>query len=138
MPTFELSLFGTFQLHWDGQPLSGISSPKTQALLAYLAVEPAQPYSREQLATLLWPEHEPNKGRQNLRQSLTRLGRAIAAAGAPELLLVDRQAVYLATATPLTVDYRQFRDWLAAVDSHQQEVLTGCSHCAASRAAAAK
>ena len=51
-PLFELNLFGTFQLHWQGQPLGGISSPKIQALLAYLAVEPAQPYSREQLATL--------------------------------------------------------------------------------------
>ncbi|MCB0008206.1 MAG: hypothetical protein KDE04_17200, partial [Anaerolineales bacterium] len=129
-PLFELNLFGTFQLHWQGQPLGGISSPKIQALLAYLAVEPAQPYSREQLATLLWPEHDANKGRQNLRQSLTRLGRALAAAGAPDLLQLDRQAVYLAPAAPLMVDYRQFRTALVAVDAHRHESVTGCAHCA--------
>ena len=57
----RLALLGKPQFVYKGQPLSGLTSIKGQALLAYLAVT-RQPHSRSALAGLLWselPEAEP-------------------------------------------------------------------------------
>lgn len=68
----------------DGTPANGLGR-RTLALLACLAASP-QPWSRDDLAELLWPGRSLNQRRGSLRQELLRLRRALgwkADTGAP-------------------------------------------------------
>lgn len=74
----EIHLLGGFEVLLDGRPLSGFESQKVRALLAYLAMPRGTPHSRERLAALFWPEHEPNSARSSLRQALYNLRSTLA------------------------------------------------------------
>lgn len=54
MARLSLSLLGPAQFDLDSAPLQ-FKTKLAQALLVYLAMEPAHAHSRESLATLLWP-----------------------------------------------------------------------------------
>ena len=71
----ELKLFGSPQITYQGQPLTGFVSAKVRALLIYLAVT-ARPHSRDHLAHLLW-EDMPASTRANLRKALSNLRQLI-------------------------------------------------------------
>jgi DNA-binding SARP family transcriptional activator len=68
-PTFELSLFGGFNLQTNGSRCR-LSSKKAKALLGYLAVCHGRPSCRDKLARLLWDWLDPVSARNNLRQVL--------------------------------------------------------------------
>lgn len=63
---------------------------KARALLAYLALQPGKPVSRERLAALLWGDRADEQARSSLRQTLFEL-RALPSIDA--LLIVDRETV---------------------------------------------
>ena len=94
MSLLEIQTFGGFQVSRNGKPITGFDSDKVRLLLAYLAVEPAQPHRRERLATLFWPESSKSEGRSNLRWMLSNLRKVIGdrEAEAP-FLLVSRQTI---------------------------------------------
>ena len=71
IPNLQLKLFGSPQIHFQGQPLNGFVSAKVRALLIYLAVT-ARPHSRDHLAHLLW-EDTPASMKTNLRKALSNL-----------------------------------------------------------------
>ena len=73
-PKYRLSLLGKFALSGPDGPVE-LSSKKLVALLAYLALTGPQP--RHELVTLLWGSHFEVQARQNLRQALSRLRRAL-------------------------------------------------------------
>ena len=78
----ELKLLGTTDISGlvsDPEALgSVVRQPKRLALLAYLAAaEPAGTHQRDALLALLWPEHNVERGRHALRQSLHVLRRAL-------------------------------------------------------------
>jgi DNA-binding SARP family transcriptional activator len=75
MSHLTLHIFGSPEIHIDDNPLA-IKERKALALLVYLAVCGAA-QQRETLVTLLWPEHEPKRGRSNLRHVLWVLKQAI-------------------------------------------------------------
>jgi TolB-like protein len=75
-PTFQLSLFGRFELSGPDGPVE-LTSKKPAALLAFLACTAPQAHSRDKLMTLLWGSHFDAQARQNLRQALLRLRRAL-------------------------------------------------------------
>jgi TolB-like protein len=75
-PTFQLSLFGRFELSGPDGPID-LTSKKLAALLAFLACTAPQAHSRDKLMTLLWGSHFEAQARQNLRQALTRLRRVL-------------------------------------------------------------
>jgi DNA-binding SARP family transcriptional activator len=68
-----------------------ISSRKTRALLAYLAMHADEAIDREQLADLLWEVREERDIRHNLRQSLLDLRRLMKPF--PGLVVIERDAV---------------------------------------------
>ena len=76
MPLLQLYLLGGFRLVRNAEPIE-IPSKKARALLCRLAVEPGVFRSREQLATLLWPDSDSPAARQSLRQTLADLRRAL-------------------------------------------------------------
>ncbi len=91
-PRVSIRLLGEVQLMLDGQPLHGKLYGKVLALLAYLAVEPDQNHSREQLAVLFWPSLTTNAARTNLRQALYYLRQAFGE-NTTNLLMVTRETV---------------------------------------------
>lgn len=70
---------------------------KTGALLAYLAYYPRMGMSREALADLFWPDHDPAAARNSLRVALNSLRRQIeeVGEGPGSLLVADRTTVRL-------------------------------------------
>ena len=77
MAHLSLSLLGEFQATLAGESVTGFHSDKVRALLAYLAVEAAQPHTRAQLAGLFWPDWPEQTARTYLRQALFDLRRLL-------------------------------------------------------------
>jgi DNA-binding SARP family transcriptional activator len=104
MARLIISLFASFQVHLDSQPVTRFESDKVRALLAYLAVEADRPHRREHLAGLLWPDQPETMARHNLSQSLLRLRQAIG----------DRQTeLPFLLVTPQTIQFNRASDhWL--------------------------
>jgi DNA-binding SARP family transcriptional activator/CheY-like chemotaxis protein len=73
---YRLSLLGSFALSGPEGPVD-LSSKKLAGLLAYLALTGPKPQSRDKLVDLLWGSHFEVQARQNLRQALFRLRRAL-------------------------------------------------------------
>jgi DNA-binding SARP family transcriptional activator len=84
----EVRLLGQFDLKLDGTPIP-IASRAAQALCAYLLLHPNTAHRREKLAGLLWPDATEANARNNLRQALHRLRRALATGPQPYLLADD-------------------------------------------------
>ena len=70
-PNYYLTLFGTPLLQpRDASPLAGRAAQRHRlAMLALLALAPGQRLSRDKLIALLWPESEPERGRNLLNVS---------------------------------------------------------------------
>src|SRR5712671_5464218 len=75
-PRYQLSLLGSFALSGPEGPVD-LPSKKLVGLLAYLALTGPAPQSRDKLVSLLWGSHFEVQARQNLRQALFRLRRAL-------------------------------------------------------------
>lgn len=76
-PRIQIRLFGSPQVDLCGAPIRDLASDKFRALLAFLAANPTQPYRREVLAGLLWPESSERAARASLRNALAKLRRAL-------------------------------------------------------------
>lgn len=126
MTRVEIALLGPFQVRVEGTPAEGLTSEKIQALLAYLALESGRPHTREALAALLWPEHSGRKGLQNLRQSLSRLQRAVAL---PDLLLVTRQTIQFNAESDIRLDTAVFNEASGFCRQHHHRNLYRCRRC---------
>lgn len=88
MAVLHLELLGDFRLRTESGSLVTISARKSQAMLAYLAVKPAQLVSRDKMAGLLWSSTAPEQARQSLRQTLSTLRRELATVS-PQKILVE-------------------------------------------------
>jgi len=88
MAILRLELLGDFRLIAGGG-LVTVSAKKAQALLAFLAIKPAQLVSRDKIAALLWGSFGPEQARQSLRQMLSTLRRELKAIAGEETLLVE-------------------------------------------------
>ncbi len=116
MAHFSLSLLGAYQATRDGEPVTRFGSVKTQALLAYLAVEADRPHRRDALAGLLWPEEPDRTARNNFRHALSMLRQAVGDRGgsraegeSPPILLVTRETVQFDCTSDCWVDVHAFR-----------------------------
>ena len=75
MSQLRFFLFGSPRLGRRGEPVD-LGLRKAMALLAYLVVTKGE-YSRDDLATLLWPESDQSNARAGLRRTLYRINRTI-------------------------------------------------------------
>jgi len=87
MTRLGLTLLGDFQARLGPRPPLRLRARKTQALLAYLAVPPGQPHSRDKLAVLLWGDGSQSGARSRLRETLFALRQTLAPADPPCLAL---------------------------------------------------
>ena len=137
MPSLSIHLFGPVQIIHAGAPIATITSPKIQALVAYLALESRRAHPRGELAELLWPERPPGIARQNLRQALSRLNRALGGATSnAKLLTITRQTVQF-NPQIATVDVQQFLEILKECQHHAHPQLVECRYCCTKLATAA-
>lgn len=77
MAMLKLFLLGGFEVRSKTNTSLAITATKAKALLAYLTLHPGQAQTRDKLAALLWGESENTQARQNLRQTLVSLRRAL-------------------------------------------------------------
>ncbi|HEX8619841.1 MAG TPA: BTAD domain-containing putative transcriptional regulator [Thermoanaerobaculia bacterium] len=88
MAVLHLELLGDFRLRAESGALVTISAKKSQAMLAFLSVKPAQLVSRDKMANLLWSSTAPEQARQSLRQTLSTLRKELAQVS-PQKILVE-------------------------------------------------
>ena len=130
MVKLTISLQGSFQVTLDGEPVTGFTTDKTRALLAYLAVEAGRPHRRDALAGLLWPDRPQRKARQNLRQALSHLRQALGDRDqATPFLLVNREAVQFNAASDHWLDVAAFTDLVKTCRTHRHRHLETCLPC---------
>jgi DNA-binding SARP family transcriptional activator/pimeloyl-ACP methyl ester carboxylesterase len=105
---WRLTLFGAPTLVCNGrtQPLP---RRKARALLSYLAVT-SQTHTRETVAALLWPDHEPQQGRADLSRILSNLRTTLGI----DYILADREHIALNDKAALWIDVVHFRRQLDA------------------------
>jgi predicted ATPase/DNA-binding SARP family transcriptional activator len=126
----DLHFLGPFQARRGNQPLEGITSAKMRALLAYLAVESERAHRRESLAELLWPERPEGIAAQNLRQTLSRLVKALGEAeGGIPYLTVTREMVQFNVSCSHWLDVAELRSAARFVDAHAHRGLKYCPVC---------
>lgn len=65
-----IRLLGTVSIEGLGRVAIPIIGSHTAALLAYLAFYCDRSHTRDELATLFWPEEDQDTARQRLRQTL--------------------------------------------------------------------
>jgi DNA-binding SARP family transcriptional activator/predicted ATPase len=112
MAGLKLTLFGGFDARLASGASLNLTTRKSQALLAYLALCPGERHSRDKLATLLWGDKTDGQARDGLRHALLVLRRALA--GAPRSpLRTEGQTVSLDPAE-VDVDVAAFGACVAA------------------------
>ncbi len=90
----RLTLFGRFSAAGAGGAEIPLRSQKATALLAYLALPPGKPRSREEVMALLWSERGDAQARSSLRQVLTGLRKDLGEQAMTALHITD-DAVWL-------------------------------------------
>ncbi|HLK60562.1 MAG TPA: BTAD domain-containing putative transcriptional regulator, partial [Chthonomonadaceae bacterium] len=93
----RIELFGGLRVLQGEQVITRFSTHKTAALLAYLAFFRKHAHPRETLIEMLWPECEPDAGRNRLSTALSSLRHQLEPPATPPgtLLLADRTSVHL-------------------------------------------
>ncbi len=147
-PGWQIRLLGAVELlDAAGLPVR-LPTRAVTLLLARLALAPQQQHPREELTELLWPDADPQVGRNRLRQALSVLRALLetphaadSATGVaapadrqpralPNLLVADRRAVWLAPGA-LGSDVHRFNqavlrsDWAEAARLYQGDLLPG-------------
>ena len=72
-PRLYVRLLGGLGLLHGDRPVTGLSSPRLHALLAYLLLHRDTPQPRQHLAFVFWPDSTEAQARNNLRQILHEL-----------------------------------------------------------------
>jgi DNA-binding SARP family transcriptional activator len=114
MPALRLELLGDLQIRSANGSLVAVGAKKSQALLAYVGVKPAQRISREKLATLLWSSTGPDQARQSLRQTLSTLRKELTSVSPGEKLLVEEGDLLGLDETLADCDVAKFESLVAA------------------------
>jgi len=105
----DLKLFGQPILRVGGRATARFPTRKTACLCAWLALRPDRSHSRESLIEMLWPEVEPDSGRNRLSTALSAIRAALAQPGVDvdSVLVADRFSVRLKS-NAMRTDVREF------------------------------
>lgn len=111
-PTLQIKLLGDFSLSSNHQSVTGISSERSQILLAYLLLYRHTPQPRQRLAFHFWADSTDAQARANLRKELSYLRRALPEPDA--FLLVDAKTLQWQPNAPFTLDVADFEQAIKA------------------------
>jgi predicted ATPase/DNA-binding SARP family transcriptional activator len=119
MPTMRLHLLGGFRLVAGDTPLTQVTAPRLQALLAYLALRRASPQHRQHLAFMLWPDTSDAQARTNLRQLLHAL--RLTLPEADEIVRIEGPILHWRSDAPVRLDVADFEAALAQAESTERQ-----------------
>jgi predicted ATPase/DNA-binding SARP family transcriptional activator len=110
---WHIELFGPLCARRESRIITHFKTPKTSALLAYLASGEQQAYRREELVDIFWPEDPFDAGRLSLRVALHTLRSYLDGPQEKEdsVLVSNRASVHL-DPTAYTTDKAEFEDYL--------------------------
>ena len=123
MPQLKIFLFGPPRLERQGETIE-LSLRKATALLIYLAVTKGE-FSRDELATLLWPESDQSSARANLRRTLYIVNKSVG----QEILLAGREIVYLNPQVDAWTDVEAFRQTMSDCALEPESVVEIDTRC---------
>src|SRR5262245_62035585 len=132
----EIRLFGRLTAERAGSAIDRLPGAKECELLCYLVLERGRGHTREQLATVLWPEAPPARSRKYLRQALWQLQGALRARGADALLAVDADRICLGGDAAAWIDVVAFERACAAAGAHAGASLSATAAAALEEAVA--
>ncbi len=92
---WTLRLLGSFELRTGTQRHTKLGTRAAVALLARLCLRPDALHPRETLVDMLWPDVEPEAGRQRLRQTLSTLRQVLEPASHPGTPVIEADRVGL-------------------------------------------
>ena len=111
----RLQLLGPFAIRQGGRVVRALPK-KTQALLAYLAMQNGRAVPREQLAELLWGSSGGQQARRSLRQSLMGIRAALKTTNG-NALLADGDNIGMAAGHDVATDVAEFEQRAAALNA---------------------
>ncbi|MBE3559203.1 MAG: hypothetical protein IMW89_08265 [Ktedonobacteraceae bacterium] len=120
MPSLRMSLLGDFLLALDETPVTTITIPRVQSLLAYLILHRNAPQNRSHLAFLFWPDSTETQAHTNLRQLFYHLRHSLPYAS--HLVASNRQSLQWRPAPDIafTLDVEEFEQALARASQAEQ------------------
>lgn len=128
-PLLAVQCLGSLQIVFDGRPIV-LKMSKAGALLVYLMRYGDVVHSREQLATLLWPEESQDKTGENFRQAIYQLRRVFGNREiADRYLTITRATVQFRSDSHHSLDANLFEQrvsegaWDVALDLYAGEFL---------------
>ncbi len=116
MPHDSLRLLGSFQLFYQGRPIT-LGQPRLEELIALLTTQPGEPIQRGQIAYQLWPDSGEKQSRANVRNILYRLKRAWP--NLDDAIAIDGKHVTWRGDTTFQVDVQRFEELNALADRSQ-------------------
>jgi DNA-binding SARP family transcriptional activator len=119
----SLKLLGGFELRDPSGASIRLPTRNAKALLAYLAVQPGQPHSREKLMALLWGERSDKQARHSLNQTLVHIRKAAVRAD-DQILDSDRECIAFVPGS-VDVDVSDFRELAAGRPSEAMDLYAG-------------
>src|SRR4051812_41245922 len=98
----SIKLLGGFSLWRNGVPLPRLPLQKSEHVLAYLVLHPGQAVSREQLASMFWPDADSEPARTSLRRVLNTIKSVLTTGSTPDGLggvpiLNDESSIVIGT-----------------------------------------
>src|SRR5215472_10179709 len=121
MTTLHIHLLGDFLLALDDTPVTIVTIPRVQSLLAYLLLHRNTPQERSHLAFLLWPDSTEAQAHTNLRKLLYQLRQAF-----PDInhfLRIDKQSLQWLPAdmvTSWTLDILEIEQAITRMEQAEQ------------------
>src|SRR4051794_4989719 len=106
---WRIEMLGGLRATQGERGVTRFRSQQTAGLLAYLAHHRHRSHAREELIERLWPERDPESGRNSFRVALSSLRRQLEPPGVPAgaVLVADRTNLQLNPAAAVT-DVGQF------------------------------
>jgi DNA-binding SARP family transcriptional activator len=121
IPTLHIHLLGDFLLVSGDSPVTTVTVPRVQSLLAYLVLHRSTPQNRSHLAFLLWPDSTEAQAHTNLRQLLYHLRQSLP--DADQFLSASKQSLQWLPANAdgtFTLDIQEMEQALAQAEQAEQ------------------
>ncbi|GCE07466.1 ATP-binding protein [Dictyobacter aurantiacus] len=118
-PALHIRLLGDFNLIYNDQQVTSLTTLRLQSLLAYLVLHHDIPQQRQHLAFLFWPDATESQARNNLRQLLHQLRQAFPPVD--HFLSTDMHMLHWHPATPFYLDVAEFEHALVLADARHDD-----------------